>query len=170
MSQEIINRVATSKLISLNLEDLIPGGERVQYDLKENLYEGFILREKEFRAFIKENDWSEYKDKHVAIYCSTDAIIPRWAYMLLTSRIAPYAGTIVYGDLTKLEDELLIQAVRNINPHDYEDKKVVIKGCGEKEISEAVYMEITSLLLPVASSIMYGEPCSTVPVYKKSAK
>ena len=90
--------------------------------------------------------------------------------MLLTSRIAPYAGTIVYGDLTKLEDELLIQAVRNINPHDYEDKKVVIKGCGEKEISEAVYMEITSLLLPVASSIMYGEPCSTVPVYKKSAK
>ncbi len=167
MSQEIINRVASSQLVSLDLEELIPDGDRVEYDLKNNLYEGLILREKEFRTYLKERDWSEFEGKHVAIYCSSDAIIPRWAYMLLTTKIAPYARTIYYGNLAKLENDLLIQAVRSIKQEDFIDKKVIIKGCGEKEISEAIYMEITSVLLPVVSSIMYGEPCSTVPVYKK---
>lgn len=167
MSQEIINRVASSQLVTIDLQDYIPEGEKTLYDLKENLYEGLILREKDFRNFIKENDWSQYKDKHVAIHCSTDAIIPKWAYMLLASKINPFASSVVHGDLEYQKQELLLRSIRDIDPEEFIGKKVVIKGCGEQEISEAAYMEITAILLPYAASIMYGEPCSTVPVYKK---
>lgn len=170
MSQEIVNRVASSPLITIDLKDYIPEGERVEYDLKNDLYEGLILREKDFRSSIRDRDWSEYRGKHVAIHCSEDSIIPKWAYMLLASKLAPFASTIVFGNLDQLENELLIRSIKKINPQDYKDKKLVIKGCGDKEISEAAFMEIVVLFQPVAASIMYGEPCSTVPVYKRPRK
>lgn len=170
MSEEIINRVSTSQLITLDLADYIPEGERVQYDLKENLFQGLILREKEFRTFIKEKNWSEYEGKHVAVHCSEEAIVPKWAYMLLVTKLQPFAKTIVYGNLDDLERALIIQSIRQIDPEIYKDKKLVIKGCGEKEIFESAYMEVVLLLQPYVSSIMYGEPCSTVPVYKKPRK
>jgi hypothetical protein len=170
VSEEIINRVSSSPLVTLDIADYIPKGERVQYDLKDNLFQGLILREKDFRAFIKEKDWSEYKGKHVAVLCSVDAIVPKWAYMLLVTKLQPFADTIVYGDLADLERALIIRSLRQINPEDYTDKKLVIKGCGEKEISESAYMEVVNMLQPFVSSIMYGEPCSTVPVFKKPRK
>jgi hypothetical protein len=167
---DIINRVSSSQLITLDLADFIPVGERLQYDLKENLFQGLILREKEFRTFIKEKDWSEYDGKHVAIHCSAEAIVPKWAYMLLVTKLQPFAKTIVYGNLDDLERTLIIQSIRQIDPEIYRDKKLVIKGCGEKEIVESAYMEAVIMLQPYVSSIMYGEPCSTVPVYKKPRK
>lgn len=170
MSEEIINRVATSQLITIDLQELLPDGERAEFDLKEVLYESLILREKEFRSFIKEKDWSVFKDKHVAVHCSADAIVPKWAYMLLATKISPFAKTIVHGNLDHLEDELLLRSIRNINPSTYQDKKIVVKGCGDKQISEAAYMEISAILQPVVASIMYGEPCSTVPVFKRLRK
>lgn len=170
MEGEIINRVAKSSIVTINLEELYVPGDRVVFDLKDNLFQGIILREKEFRDFLKSNDWSAYQDKHVAIFCSVDAIIPTWAYMLLAVHIEPKAKTIVYGDLSVLEDELFKRALKTINPKDYKDKKVVIKGCGKIDVPTSAYIELTTLLRPYASSIMYGEPCSTVPIYKKSKK
>ncbi len=167
MEGEIINRVAQSSIVTINLEDLYVPGERAVFDLKDNLFQGIILREKEFRDFLKSNDWSAYQDKHVAIFCSVDAIIPTWAYMLLAVHIEPKAKTIVYGDLSVLEDELFKGALKIINPKDYKDKKVVIKGCGKIDVPTSAYVELTRLLRPYATSIMYGEPCSTVPIYKK---
>ena len=167
MQEEIINRVASSPLITLDLEQLSPEGERVQYDLKDNLYEGLILKESDFRAFLKDNDWSVYKDKHVAVFCSEDAIIPHWAFMLLVSKMSPYAKTVVYGNLDYLESELYRQAIRELNPEDYKEKKVVVKGCGEKAVPVSAYMDVMTFLQPIAASVMFGEPCSTVPVYKK---
>lgn len=165
--REIINKVAQSPLITIDLEELYEPGERVLYDIKDDLYEGIILKEKDFREHLRAQEWSAYKDKHVAIYCSVDAIIPRWAYMLLTAHLEPFAKTTVYGDLQELENELFKQAIQKINPADYTDKKVVIKGCSKIEVPIAAYVKITNLLRPYVFSIMYGEPCSTVPVYKK---
>ena len=131
MEKEIINRVAQSPLITIDLEELYTDGERVLYDLKNNLHEGLILKEKAFRDFIKTHDWSTYNGKHVAIYCSTDAIIPFWAYMLLTIKLEPYANSIIYGDLSQLEAELFRRKISNIDLSDYRGKKVVIKGCSK---------------------------------------
>jgi len=168
--REIINRVAKSPLITIDLEELYEPGERVIYDLKDNLFNGIILKEKEFREHMRMNDWSAYSDKHVAVYCSVDAIIPRWAYMLLVAHLEPFAKTIFYGDLQELENELFKQAIRKMNLTEYTDKKVVIKGCSKIQVPTAAYLEITKLLRPYAFSIMYGEPCSTVPVYKQPSK
>lgn len=170
MEREIVNKVAQSPLITIDLEDLYVHGERALYDLKDNLFEGLILKEKDFRSFLKSNDWSTYKDKHVAIYCSADAIIPRWAYMLLTVYLEPYASTIVFGDLSALENELFISAIKKIDLNNYIDKKVVIKGCSKINVPGSAYVELTRLLRPFAASIMYGEPCSTVPIYKQPKK
>ena len=169
VNEEIINRVAQSPIITIDLHELPIPKEREVYDLKSNLYEGLILKEKDFRLFVKENDWARYKDKYVAIHCSADAIIPNWVYMILASKIAPYAKSIVFGNGNDLEEFLIINAIQNLEPSQFKNKKVVIKGCGEKEISSSAYLEITKHLLPHVSSIMYGEPCSTVPVFKKSA-
>jgi hypothetical protein len=168
VEEEIINRVAQSQLLTINLEDLYEPDDRIVYDLKDNLFEGIILKEKDFRHFLKSNDWTVYQDKHVAIFCSIDAIIPTWAYMLLAVNIEPHAKTIVYGDLSVLEDELFKRALKKIDPLVYQNKKVVIKGCGKIDVPTSAYVELTSLLRPFAASIMYGEPCSTVPIYKKS--
>ncbi|MCG8309407.1 MAG: DUF2480 family protein [Cytophagales bacterium] len=166
MEKKIINRVANSPLVTIDLEELYTEGERVLFDLKDNLYQGLILREKDFRNFIKSHDWTYYQGKHVAVYCSVDAIIPKWAYMLLVSKLEPYTNTVIYGNLEHLEEELFRIALKRINPVDYTNKKVVIKGCSRIEVPTSIYAEITRLIRPYVSSIMYGEPCSTVPVYK----
>ena len=163
---EIVNRVSQSSLVSIDLETFYPQGERVVYDLAQNLFQGLILKEKDFRAFIKDHDWPQYKGKHVAITCSADAIIPTWAYMLLSSKMQPYAATVILGGLEELEKRLFSQVLSNINPEDYTNTKVVIKGCSGLPVPDSAYVDLTTKLRPYVSSIMFGEPCSTVPVYK----
>lgn len=163
----IVNRVANSPLVTFDLEEFYHSGERVLLDIADQLYEGLILREKDFRAWVKETDWSVYKGKNVAVWCSVDAIIPTWAYMLLTTRISPFAHTVVFGTLEDLEKAIYQNALTSVDIEKFRDKKVVVKGCGKYQVPESAYVEITRLLTPVASSIMYGEACSTVPLYKK---
>lgn len=168
METEIVNRVAGSGLVSLDLEAYYHPGERVQYDLKDNLYMGLILREKEFRAFLKEHDWSRYRGKNVAITCTEDAIIPTWAYMLLTLQLQPYAHMIVFGTLADLEEKLYFDAIAAIKPENYQNARVVVKGCSKVPVPTAAYVELTRVLQPVVQSLLFGEPCSTVPLYKRS--
>ena len=162
---EIVNRVASSSLVTLDLEDHYHGGDRVLFDIKDWLFQGLLLREKEFRAFVKEHDWDQYEGKNVAITCSTDAIIPAWAYMLITTKLKQ-ANLVVLGSLEMLELSLFNQALAKIDLEELQGAKVVVKGCGDLPIPNSAYVEITRLLAPVVSSLMYGEPCSTVPVYK----
>lgn len=164
---EIINRVANSSLVTIDLEEYYVKGDRVVYDIKDNLFQGLILREKDFRDFVKQHDWTQYKDKLVAITCTADAIVPTWAYMLLATKIEPYAKKVVFGTLEQLEQALFQEAITKINTQEYTDAKIVIKGCGKLPVPTYAYVELTRLLRPVAASIMYGEPCSTVPIYKK---
>lgn len=166
-SAQIINRVEQSGLISIDLEDIYDTRERVIIDLKDLLFQGIALREKDFREFIKNEDWSKYSDKNVGVICSVDAIIPTWAYMLLISRIEPFASNVIVGDKDKLEEYLFLQALNDLDIESYRDKKLVIKGCSDKPVPAFAYAELTRKLRPIASSIMFGEPCSTVPVYKK---
>ncbi|WP_019948377.1 DUF2480 family protein [Hymenobacter aerophilus] len=164
---EFINRVAQSALVTLNLEEFIHPGERVVYDIKDNLFQGLMLREKDFRAFVKDHDWSQYDGQNVAIICSVDAIVPTWAYMVLAGKLQGHAHRYVFGDLAALEQDLFHEAIAAIDAEQYRDAKLVIKGCGEKPVPTYAYVAIMQKLLPVASSIMYGEPCSTVPLYKR---
>ncbi len=167
IQENIINKVASSGLVTLNLEDYYQPGERVLYDIKDNLFHGLMLREKDFRAFIKEHDWSQYQDKYVAVTCSADAIVPTWAYMLLANKMIPFAKEVVFGNLETLETVLLVKALEKIDVQAYANERIVIKGCGDLEISPSAYVEITNKLTPVVKSIMFGEPCSTVPVFKR---
>jgi len=167
MEQEIINKVDASGLITFNFEDYYPKGERVLIDLKDLLYEGLILREKDLRTFVKEHDWSQYKNKYIALYCTADAVIPTWAYMLLAIALEPFAKRIVFGDLEALEVKLYYEVLLVTNLEPFRDQRVVIKGCSNIKVPEAAYVEITRLLTPIAKSIMYGEPCSTLPLFKK---
>ena len=167
---EIVNRVANSPLITFDLEDYYPQGERVVYDIKDNLFQEMILREKDFRAFVKGQDWSQYQDQYVALTCSVDAIVPTWAYMLLATKLEPYAKRVIFGTLETLEAVLFQDALLSINPADFQDAKVVVKGCGNYPVPDFAYVEITRMLRPYATSIMYGEPCSTVPLYKRPKK
>lgn len=166
-NKDIVNRVASSNLITIDLEDFYDQHERVVYDIKDNLFQGLILKEKDFREFIKGNDWSIYKDKNVAILCSADAIVPTWAYMLLITKIQPYANHVIFGDLEKLEQSLFLKSLNNIDFQQYNNTKVVVKGCSKFPVPIFAYGELTRLLVPYVNSIMYGEPCSTVPLYKK---
>ena len=167
MADEIINRVANSSLITIDLEDLYPKGERVLLDIKDQLWQGMVLKEKDFRAYIKETDWSVYQDKYVALTCTVDAIIPTWAYMLLTTAIAPFAKRVVFGDLTYLESILFEESIANIDYSQYQDARIVIKGCSDKAVPTSSYVKLTEKLQPFVKVIMYGEPCSTVPLWKK---
>ncbi len=167
MSEPIINKVADSGLITLDLEKYYPREENILFDLKNYLFMGMILKEKDFREALKNEDWSKYKDKNVAITCSVDAIIPVWAYMLVVSYLQPVGREIIMGTDQDLHKTLFLKNISAIDLNEFADKKVVIKGCGETPIADYVYMEITKKLRPVVKSIMYGEPCSTVPVYKK---
>lgn len=167
MENEIVNKVAQSGIITIDLEEFYPAGERVVLDIKDVLFQGLILREKDFREFIKNEDWNKYKDKYVALICSADAIVPTWAYMLLATQLEPVAKRVIFGDLETLEAILYNEILSKIHPEEYKDARVVIKGCGNLPVPKAAYVQITSLLRPFAKSIMYGEPCSTVPLYKK---
>lgn len=163
----IINRVANSGLITIDLEDFYHPGERVVYDLKQNLFQELLLREKDFREFLKTHDWTQYAGKNVAVTCTADAIVPSWAYMLLAVHLTPHAHMVVFGTLDDLEDALFRDALAAINPEDYRDAKVVVKGCSKYPVPLSAYVEISRKLQPVVASLMYGEPCSTVPIYKR---
>ena len=167
MSDPFINKVAESGLITIDLETYNPKGETAVFDLKDYLFMGMILKEKDFREALKNIDWSFYQDKNVALTCSADAIIPVWGWMLAATYLQPVAKEIIMGDEKELHKNLFLKNISAINTNEFADKRVVIKGCGETPIGDFVYMEITKLLRPVVKSIMYGEPCSTVPVYKK---
>jgi hypothetical protein len=167
MEDLITNKVAESGLITIDLENFYPKEETAVFDLKDHLFMGLILKEKEFREELKNLDWQKYQDKNVCITCSQDAVIPIWAYMLVATYLQPVAKEILFGDEDFLHRTLFIKNLSIININDFADKRVVIKGCGDKIISETAYVEITKLLRPVVKSIMYGEPCSTVPIYKK---
>ena len=164
--EEIINKVAGSGIVSIDLEEFYVEGEKVLFDIKPHLFMEQILKEKDFREFIKTNDWSAYKDKFVGIVCSADAIVPTWAYMLVTLALEPFAKRIFFANLNELDNLLFAEKISAIDPAIYKDARIVIKGCGEKPIPTNAFVQITALLKPFAKSIMYGEPCSTVPLYK----
>jgi hypothetical protein len=167
IQENFVNKVATSGLITFNLEEYLNQGERVVYDIKDNLFHGLMLREKDFREFIKTHDWAAYTGKNVAITCSADAIVPTWAYMLLANKMKPYANEIVFGSLETLEAVLFTKALAKIDLDAFAGERVVVKGCADIDLPVSAYVEITNLLTPVVKSIMYGEPCSTVPIYKR---
>ena len=166
MEDLIINKIAQSALLTLDLEKFYPEGETAVFDLKDHLFMELILKEKDYREALKNLDWSFYNNKNVAITCSTDAIIPLWAYMLATTYLEPFAKEIIFGDEVQLVNALFLKNLSKIDAREYEGKRVVVKGCGDKKIPETAYVEITKILRPVAKSIMYGEPCSTVPIFK----
>ncbi len=167
MEEIIINRVTNSGLVSLDLEDFYHSGDRVVYDLKDNLFMGLILKEKDFREFLKTHDWTQYSGKNVAITCTEDAIIPTWAYMLVALHLESHAHLFVFGGLEDLERKLYEEAISKINFAEYEGKRVVVKGCSKVMVPTATYVEISRRLKPYVQSLMFGEPCSTVPLYKK---
>ncbi len=164
---DIINRVAQSKLVTFDLEALYPQGERKVLDIKDWLLEGIILREKEFRAHVEEQDWTSYKDAYVALQCSTDAIVPGWAFMLVATKLQPYAKKVVVGSLEDLETALYQSILENLDVSQYVDKPVIIKGCSKKPVPENAYLMALEKIQPVAKSVMYGEACSSVPLYKR---
>jgi len=167
MSNEIINRVAQSTLVTIDLEKFYVEGERVFYDLKQNLYQELILKERDFRDFIKAHDWMAYSGKLVAIGCSVDTVIPTWAYMLIASKLKPIAKRAVLGTLETIDQVLFQEAIAAIIPEEYENAKVVIKGCSKYEVPNFAYVEIVNKLQPYVSSMMFGEACSSVPVFKR---
>ena len=166
MEDIIINKVSQSALLTLNLEDFYPQGEIVIFDLKNYLFMELILKEKEFREALKNLDWSVYQNKNVGITCTADAIIPLWAYMLTTTYLQPFAKEIIFGNEETVFNVMFLKNLWKIDTKEYEGKRVVVKGCGDKKIPESAYVEISKMLRPVAKSIMYGEPCSTVPIFK----
>jgi hypothetical protein len=165
--ETIVNRVAQSPLITFDLEDYYHRGERILFDMKDFLYNEMILKEKEFRDKISAVNWDYYKDKNVAVTCSVDAIIPTWAFMLIASKLSPIAHLVIFGNIPMLENALFFNSLKKVNPEEFRDKKVIVKGCGKFPVPEYAYVEITRLLTPVVSSLMYGEACSTVPVFKR---
>lgn len=167
MSDVIVNKVANSGLVTVNLEEYLPKEELLVFDLKDYLFMGLILKEKDFREALKNSDWKVYSNKNVAITCSADAIIPVWAYMLVSSYLQPLAKNIYVGTSEEMQKHLLLQNISSANIEEFKDQRIVIKGCGDVAIGNFAYAEITKLLLPHVKSIMYGEPCSTVPIYKK---
>ena len=167
IQENIINKVAQSGLVTLDPAVFYAQGERVIYDIADNLFQGLILREKDFREFVKGHDWLQYQDKYVGITCSADAIVPAWAYMLLANRMAPYAKDVVFGDKDVLETVLFAKAIAGLDAEQYRDQRMVIKGCGDIDVPVSAYVALTEKLTPVVKSLMFGEPCSTVPLYKR---
>lgn len=167
MEKSIENKVAQSGLIQLDLETIRIPGERIFFDIKPLLFMELVLKEKDFRAFLAGHPWEQYQGKHVAISCSSDAIIPTWAYMLLSTYMSPYAATIVFGNLEALEKELFAKSLLALNLDSYQDGRVVVKGCSKESVPTDSYVRLTTLLQPIVKSLFFGEPCSTVPIYKK---
>jgi hypothetical protein len=166
MAEEIINRIASSKLKTFDLEEIYPDGKRVLFDIKGWLFEEIILKEKDFRASVKSHDWSQYKNCFVAITCSADAIVPSWAFMLIAAEITPFANKVVVGDLELLETVLYQELLNFVDLRNFTDCPVIIKGCAEKPIPNSAFAFLIAKLQPIAKSIMFGEACSTVPLYK----
>jgi hypothetical protein len=166
MAEEIINRVKASPLVVFDLEELYTTGERVLFDIKPLLFQEVVLKEKDFREFIRSHDWIQYQDKHVAICCSAEAVVPTWAFMLVSLSLQPYATSIIFGELNDLENYLFENALRKVDLEKYRNAKIVIKGCSKVNVPISAYVRATSMLRSVASSIMFGEPCSTVPLFK----
>ena len=167
MEGEIVNRVANSKLVTFDLEALYPAGNRILLDIKDWLYEGLILREKEFRDFVSNHHWEQYQDAYVAVTCSTDAIVPGWAYMLVASHLNPFAKRAVKGNLEVLETSIYQAIIDQLDVTDFTDKPVIIKGCSNKPVPENAYLMAVAKIQTVAKGVMYGEACSSVPIYKK---
>ncbi|WP_372946507.1 DUF2480 family protein [Muriicola sp.] len=167
MSEEIVNRVSSSPLVTFDLEDHYPQGKRMVLDISPWLMEGVILREKEFRAEVDAHDWEQYRDAFVALHCATDAIVPGWAFMLVTTRLQPVAAEVVQGDLELLETVLYKKTLDALDVSGLHDKPVIIKGCANKPVPPNAYIWATRKLQGVARSVMYGEACSSVPLYKK---
>lgn len=166
-SNEIRNRVAESPLVTIDLEAIYPSGERVLLDIAAWLYEGQVLREKEFRGQLDAQDWERYSGTYVAVTCSTDAIVPGWAYPLIASKLCPHAILSIYGDLEALETAIFQPIVENLDLSAYHDRPVILKGCGGKPVPTTAYMLIVNRLQPIVKSLMYGEACSSVPLYKR---
>jgi hypothetical protein len=165
--EELRNKVAESGIITINLEAYIPNEEICSFDIKDFLFMEMLLKEKEFRQSLDNHNWEQYSNKHVAVFCSTDAIIPMWAYMLVAARLTPHAKTVFEGRPEEFFKKQFLDKINEIEAQEFEDKRVVIKGCGDKEVPPYAYTAISTKLLPRVKSLMYGEPCSTVPVYKK---
>ena len=165
--EEIVNKVAKSPLVSLDLEDFYPDGNRIFFDLKDFLFEEFLLKEKDFREQLKNHDWNQYQDAFVAIDCSTDAIVPAWAYLLVATYLEPKVKKMTKGSLQDLESAIFQEIIENMDTMPYIDKKVMIKGCSKKPIPDAAYIQLITKIQPLVSSLMFGEACSTVPLFKK---
>lgn len=166
---EIVNRVANSSLITFDLEQYHQPGERVLLDISDQLFQGMILKEKDFRDFIKANDWKQYESKFVAVTCSSDAIVPVWAFMLLSIALQPHAKKIIFGTLEELETVLYREKLAQVDWAAFLNAKVVVKGCSKVFVPVAVYVEVTNQLRPLVSSLAFGEPCSTVPLFKRKS-
>jgi hypothetical protein len=166
---ELVNRVAQSGLVTLDLEQFYPEGPIMAFDLKDYLFMEMILKEKDFREALKNHDWTQYDGQYLAVFCSTDAIIPMWAYMLVATYAAPHALDVLQCTPEQLPELVFIKKISNLELADYAGKRMVIKGCSDRPVPPAAYLEITRRLQPIAQSIMFGEPCSTVPVYKRPA-
>jgi len=167
-SEEIVNRVANSNIITFDLEKYYIEGERVVIDIKDLLFQGQILREKDVREYVSSQNWSSFENKFVALTCSVDAIIPTWAYMLIAIHVSPFAKKVVFGTSEDLEREIFQQKMLEINWTDFANCKVVIKGCSKINVPQSLFVEVVNKLRPIANSIMFGEPCSTVPLFKKA--
>ena len=167
MSNEIINRVANSKLVTFDLEDFYPDGKRVLFDIKDWLLEGLVLREKDFREYVKNYNWSQHQNQYVALTCSTDAIVPAWAYMLLVVNLEPFVEKAVIGTLDDLETSVYQDIINTIDVESFKNKPIIIKGCANKPVPVNAYTMLINKLKPVAKSLMYGEACSSVPLFKR---
>ncbi|MFT4062608.1 MAG: DUF2480 family protein [Edaphocola sp.] len=168
MEATIVNKVADSGIVTLSLEQFLPGAESMAlFDIKPFLFQEMILREKDFREAMTAFDWRVFDRKNVAVTCTADAIVPMWAYMLVAARLQPYASSVTWGSMSDLDTALILKGIENFSAEALADKRVVIKGCGNRTLPEAAYLAISLKLLPLVKSLMYGEPCSTVPVYKK---
>ena len=167
MAEEIINRVSNSVLVTINLEDYYPKGERILFDIKDWLLEGLVLREKDFRNQVAEYNWAQYQDAYLALTCSTDAIIPGWAYMLIIIKLEPVKKKTIIGNLEALEASIYQDVLNNLDISEFTDKPIIIKGCSKKPVPQNAYIMLASKLKPIAKSIMYGEACSSVPLFKK---
>lgn len=164
---EIVNKVAKSGLVTFDFEEHYPEGLRMSLDIKNQLWMGMALKEKDFREFISSHDWAEYQDAYVSVYCSADAIIPHWAYMLVSTRLTGIAREIYFGTPEEMEKLIFRKLIDSIQEEDYRDVRVVVKGCGNKYVPTSAYADLAFKLQPVVKSLMFGEPCSTVPIYKK---
>lgn len=167
MAEEIVNRVANSKLKTIDLEEIYPQGRRQTLDISQWLKEGLVLREKDFRLALKEHDWTQYTGSYIAMNCSTDAIIPGWAYMLVSTYLLPIAKKVIVGNLELLETVIYTELISEMNLSEFENLPVIIKGCAKKPVPENAYLQLIGKLQPIAKSIMYGEACSSVPLFKK---